>query len=93
MSRFHPNSFDKKQNNPAGWVHSLLSLLVALTIPFAAVLTAGPVQAQALSPILVDVAGGAHEQIEVVLQADQAPCPAAWLPLPLRPNRCATRRI
>ncbi len=75
MQRFNPNQTTRKMYRPAGWVHALLTLLVVLTMPLAAALAANPVQAQTPPATLVDVAGGAYEQVEVVLQADQAPVP------------------
>ncbi|MCX6046283.1 MAG: hypothetical protein NT075_14320 [Chloroflexi bacterium] len=55
-------------------LQTLFSLLVILTLTLEFSLPALPVQAQApVAATLIDEAGGAYEQIEVVLRADQAP--------------------
>ncbi|MFN8490100.1 MAG: hypothetical protein U0350_21110 [Caldilineaceae bacterium] len=75
MQRFKLSQTAPKQCKQARWIHIVLALLVVLTIPLATALNATPVQAQTPSATLIDVAGGAYEQIDVVLQADQAPAP------------------
>ena len=55
---------------------ALFVLLGILTITFELSLPTPPVQAQApVTATLIDIAGGAYQQIDVVLRADQAPTP------------------